>query len=96
MEAPARKTSRAPRLLVHIVQHPDAARNLLPGNHQPVLCSRKPDILYGLRNYQVRVVKCGYGNGIAIRRAFRWIVGSENSDPFHSGNSEPSGSSRKG
>jgi hypothetical protein len=23
-------------------------------------------------------------------------VGSENSDPFHSGNSEPSGSSRKG
>jgi isocitrate lyase len=73
MEAPARKTSRAPRLLVHIVQHLDAARNLLQGNHQPVLCSRKPDKLYGLRNYQVRVVKCGYGKGIAIRCAFRWI-----------------------
>ena len=24
------------------------------------------------------------------------FVGSENSDPFHSGNSEPSGTSRKG
>jgi hypothetical protein len=39
-----------------------------------------------------------------IRRMKQWspalrinaIVGSENSDPFHSGNSEPSGNSRKG
>ena len=35
----------------------------------------------------------------ATREMFRlcWTsVGSENSDPFHSGNSEPSGNSRKG
>jgi hypothetical protein len=81
------------RVLGRFQEH-DVGKRILVVDDEPQIRRIMRAVLVAKR-YEVADAECGE-DALKLIRSAKYDVGSENSDPFHSGNSEPSGESRKG
>jgi len=64
-------------LLVHIVQHPDAAGTFFHGQHQLVLVELRFDEVYRIRHHAARVLEAAAGNEmnrLSVGRPARFVL----------------------